>query len=255
MRVSLIQMNSNGSFKENKTKSFEFLKKALLDKPDLICLSELFLAWGSCFDDIKLTEEDIIDYKCFAKENNVNIILGSIPILEEKSKKVTNTSFVINRSGNIIGKYDKKYMYVYDGDDFKVDESCDTLKGNDLGLFLIDNIKIGIGICFDLRFPEYFRELIKGGAEVIFLPSHFRKNTGNIAWSILPEARAIENQVYFCACNQTGDGIIGNTKVISYDGTVLGCLSDEDDVLTVDLDLNKQRKYRKEFPVLKQMEL
>lgn len=253
MKISLIQINSNSTFKENKSKSFKFLDEALIYNPDIICLSELFLSWGSEFDDIKLSIDDLKQYKEFAKKNKVNIVLGSIPLKDNESSKVTNTSFIIDRKGNIVGKYDKKYMYTYDGDNFKVDETIDTIPGHDTGIFEIDGVKIGIGICFDLRFPEYFRELIKNGAEIIFLPSHFRNNTGSIAWNVLPEARAIENQVYFCACNQTGDGLIGNSKVISYDGTVINSLDNKEDILNVELNLEELRKYRNTFPVLKQM--
>lgn len=254
MRISLIQGNYNKTFVENKNKAFDLLNKSLKNKPDIICLSELFLAWGSEFDKIKLRIEDVKEYQEFAKNNKVNIILGSIPLKDNVSDKVTNTCFVINREGNIIGKYNKKYMYIYNGDDFKVDEKEDTIPGNEFGIFEFDGIKVGVGICFDLRFPEYFRTLTSYGAEIIFLPSHFRKNTGKIAWNILPEARAIENQVYFCACNQTGEGLIGNSKIISYDGTIINSLNEEEDILTVEIDLEKQREFRKTFPVLEQME-
>jgi predicted amidohydrolase len=127
------------------------------------------------------------------------------------------------------------------------------LLGDELGLFEIDGVKIGIGICFDLRYPEYFRELTRNGAKIIFLPAHFRKNTGSMAWKVLPEARAIENQVYFCACNQTGKGLIGNSKIISYDGSIVKSLEDEEDILTAEIDLDSQNEYRQKFPILKQI--
>ena len=112
---------------------------------------------------------------------------------------------------------------------------------------------MGVGICFDLRYPEYFRELVKAGVEIIFLPSHFRKATGELAWNILSRARAIENQVYFCACNQTGEGNCGNTQIISYDGKILSNIEDDEGIITYDINFEDQRKYRKEFPVLEQM--
>jgi predicted amidohydrolase len=127
MKISLIQMNSNDVLNKNKEKSFDFLNKAISYRPDVIVFSELFLAWGEEFENIKLSIEDIKDYRDFAKKYNVNIILGSIPLKYNNTNKVTNTSFVIDRSGNIVGKYDKKYMYIYDGDDFKVDETVDTI--------------------------------------------------------------------------------------------------------------------------------
>ena len=144
-------------------------------------------------------------------------------------------------------------MYVVNRQDYKLDEREDTIPGEKLGIVELDNIKIGIGICFDLRFPEYFRALTKNGAKIIFLPAHFVEKTGSIAWNILTKARAIENQIYFCACNQTGNGVCGNSKVIDYEGNIVKELGKEEGILTVELDLDKQEKYRRELPVLNQM--
>ena len=253
MRVSLIQTESNGTKQENEKKVFNQLEEAVLDKPDIICLSELFLSWGKDFNDGKVNLEEIEKYQDFAKTNNVNIILGSVALESKDSNKTTNTSFVINRNGNIVGRYDKIHMYKVNKPDLKLDEKDDTIPGKDLGVFELDSVKIGVGICFDLRFPEYFRELIKRGVEIIFLPSHFNKNTGAIAWDTLTKARAIENQVYFCAVNQTGEKLCANTKVISYDGEILKSLGDEEGILTIDLDLEEQKRYRSEIPVLEQI--
>ena len=249
MKVSLIQTESNGTKQENEKKIFEQLKEAIKEKPDIICLSELFLSWGKDFYGGIVKQDEIKKYQTFAKDNNVNLILGSVALESNVDNKSTNTSFVIDRNGNTVGRYDKIHLYIANKPDFKIDERDDTIPGTQLGLFELDNIKIGVGICFDLRFPEYFRELVKNGAEIIFLPSHFNKSTGNIAWEVLTKARAIENQVYFCAVNQTGNKLCANTKAISYDGEILKSLDDEEGVLTVDLDLEKQKIYRKEIPV------
>jgi nitrilase len=139
-----------------------------------------------------------------------------------------------------------------------VRESDSTIPGNSLGFFTLDNVKIGVGICFDLRYPEYFQALAKKeGVEIIFLPSNFRKKTGIIAWENLTRARAIENQVYFCACDQTGEEGIkercGNTRIISYDGSIIENIDSEEGMISANLDLEALRKFRKEFPVLKQI--
>ena len=253
MRVTLIQMESNGTKIENEKKAFTFLHKAVLEKTDIICLSELFLSWGKNFEEGKVTLEEIEKYQEFAKKHNVNILLGSVALKAENSNKNTNTCFSINRKGEIVGRYDKKYMYQYNQSGNSFNEGDETIPGKEFGLVELDDVKIGIGICFDLRFPEYFRELIKRGAQIIFLPAHFNKSTGSVAWDILTRARAIENQVYFCACNQTGEKLCANTKVISYNGEVIKSLNHEEGLLTVDLDLVAQEEYRKALPVLEQM--
>ena len=148
-------------------------------------------------------------------------------------------------------------MYELETDDLRYSESADTQAGGGIGLFELDGIKIGVGICVDLRFPEYFRELVKRGAEVIFLPANFRKLTGQVAWDILTKARAIENQIYFCACDQPGGTGVhercGNSRVVSFDGNIISEIGSQEGIISADLDLESQRKYRKEFPVLKQI--
>lgn len=259
MKVSLIQMDSRDDKEKNFYKALKFAEKALSDAPDVICFSEMFLYWGA--EKVKECEElnsKYISAFCdFAKTNNVNVILGSVALKTNKKGKVTNTTLVIDRKGKIIHKYDKIYMYDVERKDMVVRESDSTIPGNKLGLFTIDNVKMGVGICVDVRYPEYFQALAKKGAEIIFLPSSFRKKTGLLAWEHLTRARAIENQVYFCACDQTGESGVkercGNTRIISYEGTLLKNIEKKEGVISADLDLDALRKFRTEFPVLKQI--
>lgn len=258
MKVALIQMDSKDNKRENIEKAIKFMDEAVKKDSDIICLSEKFLYWGKDRGAESIDSDIISNFKEYAKKNNVNIILGSLALKVESSDNITNTTLVINRKGEIIHRYDKIYMYTVDKDDLKIDEGKDTIKGNKLGLVEIDGVKIGIGICFDIRYPEYFKTLALNGAEVIFLPANFRKATGKLAWDILTRARAIENQVYFCACDQTG-GIAekercGNTQIISYDGTILANIEKEEGIIVEDLDIESLRTFRKEFPVLKQIE-
>lgn len=258
MRVSLIQMNSKDNKQENIEKAIKFMDEAVNQNADIICLSEKFLYWGIGRSAESINSIVIEKFKEYAKKKNVNIILGSIALKYENTENITNTCFVINRNGEIIHKYDKIYMYTVNRPDLKIDEGHDTVKGNKLGIVEIDGVKIGIGICFDLRYPEYFKTLAINGAEVMFLPSSFRKTTGAVAWEILTRARAIENQAYFCACNQIG-GIAekercGNTQIISYDGNIISNIDNGEGIIMADLDIEKLRKFRKEFPILKQIE-
>lgn len=253
MKVSLIQMESIGTKQQNMQKALNLLLQATKESPDIICLSELFLYWGRDYENGIVELKELKPFQNFAKVNNVNIVLGSVALKQKNTTKTTNTAFVINRKGEIVLRYDKKYMYAVNRPDFKFDESDEVIKGNSLGIVTLDNVKVGIGICFDLRFPEYFRNLTKNGAEVIFLPAHFNLKTGSTAWDILTKARAIENQVYFCACNQTGSKVMGNTRIISFDGSIINSLDKEEGIVTAELDFGKQKSFREEFPVLKQM--
>lgn len=123
MKVTLIQMDSNGTRKENEEKALKFMKQADNEQTDIICLSESFVYWGEQYNQRRCTLNDITKYQDFAKENNVNIVLGSVNLIDENSDKTTNTCFVINRDGNIVHRYDKKYMYKVNRKDLIVDET------------------------------------------------------------------------------------------------------------------------------------
>lgn len=257
MKVALVQMNSQDNKQENIIKAFKFMDDAVSQGATIICLSEKFMYWGPDRTGEDIDSIKINNFRDYAKRNNVNIILGSIALKVKNSNNITNTCLVIDRNGNIVHRYDKIYMYTVDKPNLKIDEASDTVAGSSLGLVELDGVKIGIGICFDLRYPEYFKALSTSGAEVMFLPSSFRKATGALAWDVLSKARAIENQVYFCACNQTG-GIAekercGNTQIISYDGSVISNIESDEGIIVCDLDIGKLRTFRKEFPVLKQI--
>lgn len=260
MKIALIQINSGDDKKINFEKAKKYVLDSIKKDVDIVCLSERFLYWG----DSKLEEAEkdinskyIKEFQQIAKDGKVNIILGSVSIEAELKNKSTNSCLIIDRKGDIIHRYDKLYMFNVMKDDVVVKESDSTISGNSIGLFEIDEIKMGVGICYDLRYPEYFQELVKNGAEIIFLPANFRKVTGKIAWDILTKARAIENQVYFCACGQTGETGVkercGNSRIISYDGEIISDLKNEEGIVIADVNLNELRKFREEFPVLKQI--
>jgi nitrilase len=246
-------MDSRSDKKANIDTSLKLMKECLKDNPDIICLPEKFLFWGTRLEIETPSSPAIEIFKDFAKENSVNVILGSVELDCGEKNRVTNTSFVIDRAGDIIYRYDKIYMYTVHRKDLVINEEKRTKRGGKLGILELEGVKIGIGICFDLRFPEYFRKLAEQGAEIIFLPSSFRKTTGQIAWNFLPNARAIENQAYFCACNQTGDEGLkarcGNSKIISYSGEIIVSLAEEEGYISADLDIDALREYKKEMPV------
>lgn len=258
MRVFLIQIDSSDDKEVNFRKAQEYILEAATQKPEIICLSEDFLYRGD--DKVekaeKLSSKYINAFKNLAKTQKINLILGSIALTTE-TEKTTNSSLVINKQGEIIHRYDKIYMYDVERDDFTYKESDAVKLGSKIGFFKLEGVKMGVGICVDLRYPEYFRELVKLGAEIIFLPSNFRKLTGQIAWDVLTKARAIENQIYFCACGQTGGTGVkercGYSRIISFDGNIISEITQKEGVISADLDLGALRKFRKEFPVLKQI--
>lgn len=131
MKVTLVQMDSRGTREENEKKALKFMKQAVQEKADIICLSESFVYWGKEYEQRCCTLQDIDKYQSFAKENEVNLILGSVNLLDESSGKTTNTCFVINRQGSIVHRYDKKYMYQVKKENLVVDERQRTIPRKD----------------------------------------------------------------------------------------------------------------------------
>ena len=132
LKVSLVQMDSTENRDENEEKAIMFLTQAMKENPDIICLSEKFLAWGKDRKNGIITIDELEKYLKFAKENNVNLILGSVALKSNVENKTTNTSFVINRNGEIVKRYDKKYMYKVNRKDKQIDEFERTIQGNEI---------------------------------------------------------------------------------------------------------------------------
>ena len=261
MKISLLQIDSGDDKDANFRKTQKYIIEAAEQKADIICLSEIFLYQGDNEEKRveKLSSHYVVAFQELAKTQKINLILGSILLIDESAHKPTNTCLIINRKGEIVYRYDKKYMYDVERDDLTYRESDVIQPGSKIGFFELDNIKMGVGICVDLRYPEYFRELAKKGAEIVFLPSNFRKVTGQLAWDVLTKARAIENQIYFCACGQTGGTgakeRCGNSRILSFDGNIISEIGEDEGIVTADIDLESLREFRKEFPVLKQIEI
>ena len=146
-------------------------------------------------------------YECkkFAKKYNKIIHIGSLLLKKKKSSKLINRSFIIGGDGKIKKFYDKINLFdanISKGE--KYNESDYFEKGQKLSIVRLMNIKIGMLICYDLRFPNLFRSLSKKGVKIIFVPAAFTVATGKAHWETLIRARAIENRVFILATGQCG---------------------------------------------------
>lgn len=263
MKICLIQMSAGTDIADNFSRAMKILNDAMRSNPDVVCFPENFLFSGSDKANGIMTEKssEIIAFQTYAREHNVNLILGSVKLKTADPRRITNTCFVVNRKGQIVHRYDKIFMYDFHKNGISVLESASTIAGENLGLFELDGIKMGVGICVDFRFAPYFTKLAQSGAKIIFLPSAMRKLTGATAWEVLPRARAIENMVYFCACSQTknlggskaGDAC-GESAIISYNGEVLVKMNEDEGFCEAEVDFEKLDSFRKEILMVNQFE-
>jgi len=195
--------------------------------------------------------------KEIAKTNSVYILIGSLPI--KIKNKIANRSFLISPIGKTLYKYDKIHMFdvnLPNGENYK--ESATYTAGSKAVIAKIKLeriIKIGMTICYDLRFPILFQDLAKNGAEIITVPSAFSNNTGKLHWHTLLRARAIETGCFIVAPAQTGihpsgRKTYGHSLIVSPWGEVIADANKEQGFINAKIDLNLVREARLAIPNL-----
>ncbi|NBV84108.1 carbon-nitrogen hydrolase family protein, partial [bacterium] len=191
-----------------------------------------------------------------AKNYNVTILLGSIIQTIEGHDKVFNTSILINDDGGVTAQYSKIHLFDVDVDHKQFRESDTFERGTQPVIAMVDDVAVGLSICYDLRFPELFRYYSAHGVKIACIPSSFTRPTGQAHWETLVRARAIENLMFVIAPNQVGVGsggvpTYGNSLIVDPWGHVLARGNDQsEDVLVADLDLYGQQVLRNQFPCL-----
>ena len=262
LKISQIQFEAKPTPQENCDQLEIFYNKALKFKPDLICTPE-------CSNIITNNKKHLFHFanyqnncpilimsKNFAKKNKVHINIGSLLLKKKNQKRLVNRSFVIDQRGKIKSYYDKIHMFDVNIDKKEMHkESRSFQPGKKISLTVIKNIKFGLTICYDLRFPKLFRELAKKGAEVILSPAAFTVPTGKDHWEILTRARAIENSVFLIATNMCGTHhtnrqTYGHSVLVSPWGKLLKKGSKKPVILNTKINLNDVMKSRKRIPSL-----
>ena len=257
-RVSCIQLCSSDCIKSNLERSERLIKKAISQKANLIITPEVSSKFS--LNKKKLLEvattmnndSYLLGIKKLAKKYKKWILIGSLII--KNKKKLLNRSVLINDKGNIETFYDKIHMY-----DAKLSKSekyfeSKTFKaGKNIKVVKLPWGKLGLSICYDLRFPNMYRKMSKKGAIFLSIPSAFTETTGKRHWHTLLKARAIENFSYVFAPGQAGKHCngrktYGHSMIVSPDGKILKELGKREGVITVAIDPTKPLKLRKTIP-------
>jgi predicted amidohydrolase len=261
-RVSCIQLKSNNNILHNLKKTEQLISKAVKQKSDFILtpeVSSLFsLEKKRLLRICKSMEEDIylIGIKKLAKKYKKWILIGSL-ITKVSKKKLANRSVLIDKTGKIRTYYDKIHMYdVVLSNKEKYFESKTFSPGKKIKTYNLPWGKLGLSICYDLRFPNIYRKLSKSGCDYISIPSAFTETTGKRHWHSLLKARAIENFCYIFAPAQggthyNGRKTFGHSMVVSPDGKILKELKKSEGVITVLINPTLPKKLRSIIPSLK----
>jgi len=261
IKVACVQMRSGTDVTENIAAASALIRRAAAGGADLIATPEMTtllerkqgVVWEKSTEEA--ADTGLKAFQALAKELGVTLLVGSMAIRAEGGK-CANRSFLIGPDGAVVTRYDKIHMFdvqLNAGNIYR--ESDSYAAGGQAVVATLPNVKLGLTICYDVRFPELFRQLAIAGAQVIAVPAAFTKITGEAHWHILLRARAIETGCFVIAPAQGGkhqDGreTFGHSLIIDPWGEVLAEGGVEPGVIAATLDLAKVDEVRGKIPSL-----
>ena len=261
-------MASGPNVKANLEEAEKLIKTAVQQDAELVVLPENFAIMGlSEMDKVAIAEtagegpiQQFLSQQ--ASKHGVWIVGGTIPLESGVAGKVYSTSLLYNDSGEVVARYDKLHLFdvLLEDSNESYNESETIESGDDIVVVDTPFGKLGMAVCYDLRFPELFRAMADVGMEMCVLPSAFTSLTGRAHWESLLRARAIENLCYMVAPDQggyhkNGRETYGDSMIVDPWGVVLNRLPHGTGVVVSEIDLEKLRKTRKNFPALQHRRL
>ncbi len=267
-RVALVQMNATGDADGNRARVRDLIRQAVDGGAGFIATPEVtnLIAPNrdALFSTIVSEAEDpcLAAIRELASEQDVTILIGSLALKAEgERERAINRSFLIGPDGKIQARYDKIHMFEADlGEQGKFREAASYKPGSKAVLADMSWAKLGMTVCYDLRFPSLYRVLAQAGADILTVPSAFTAPTGRAHWHTLLKARAIENGCFVLAPAQWGrhHGMdetslresYGHSLIIDPWGTVLADAGEGEGVVFADLDMDLIGKARQRVPSL-----
>jgi deaminated glutathione amidase len=261
VRVAAVQLNSNGDKARNLTAAERLVRAAAADGAEFIALPEKWnlLASGEemAAGAEPLDGPSLAAARSWARELGIHLLAGSIAERgeDEASGRAFNTSVLIGPDGDDLASYRKIHMFDVEAGGVAYRESEHEQPGEEIVSAAIDEVELGLTVCYDLRFPELYRILAVRGARLLAVPSAFTAATGRDHWQVLLRARAIENQVFVIAPNQFGEApphysSYGHSAIVDPWGVELAVAPDEECFIAAELDLAAQERTREQLPSL-----
>jgi len=260
-QVAAVQMASGPNVNSNLIEASRLINDAVSKGAELVVLPENFAFLGHKDSDIlTIAEVDgkgpIQDFLVKqAKSHGIWIVGGTVPITGGDAQHVRSACMVFNSSGERVARYDKIHLFDVhiNASNESYKESETTEAGDEVVVIDTPFGKMGIAICYDLRFPELFRHMLDAGMEFIVMPSAFTAITGKAHWEVLTRARAIENLCYVIAADQGGFHVSGrethgNSMIVDPWGHVLSRIQNGSGAIVSELDNIQVGKIRKTFP-------
>ena len=265
MKIAALQMVSTPSIERNLATARRLVAEASGAGAELVALPEYFCFMGATDRDKLAIAEAAGDGPIqqalseLARDHGVWIIGGTLPIRCDVPELALNASCVYAPDGSLAARYDKMHLFRYDNGREQYDEGRVLRAGSEPVAFDAGALRVGLSICYDLRFPELYRALTfaagRRPCDLLAVPAAFTYTTGSAHWELLLRARAVENQCYVIAAAQggrheNGRRTWGHSMVIDPWGEVLGVLAEGEGVVLADVDAERIASVRSQLPAL-----
>ncbi len=261
-RIAAIQMCSSENSDENLQVAYRLIGEAAEQGAKLIALPEMFPLITDKNDLRLRTHESVGQGKIqdflahTAQHYGVWLVGGTVPILNQQGNKVRAACLVYNELGICVARYDKIHLFDVVLSETEYYRESDTVEAGENSVVVETPLgRLGLAVCYDVRFPELFNELFKKGAEIIVLPSAFTVRTGEAHWHILTRARAIDTFCYVVAPAQSGTHAsgrrtYGHSVIINPWGTITAeCKAEKSGVVCADINLEEIVRIRRAIPI------
>ena len=258
-KLALCQLKGSYDKEESRQTVRRYVTEAASNGSDVIALPEM---WDCPYSNDYFREyaetadgETVKFMSDLAAELGVYLIGGSISEIDDD--KVYNTAFCFDREGRMIGRHRKTHLFDIDVEGGIRFMESDTLTAGDSATVIDTEFgKIGVAICYDVRFPELFRRMTLDGARMVILPAAFNMTTGPAHWDITMRARALDNQIFFAANSPARDeeGIYvayGNSCIVSPWGDFIAHADEKECIIYADIDFDYEDSIRDQLPLLK----
>lgn len=258
LTVALCQMNSGAEVAANLATAHQQITDAAAAGAQLVCLPELFTCMSSTPAPKHAAAQPAMvtlvrDFlTAAAQQHQIHLAAGSFGV-RVRGGKIRNRSLLIGPDGTELGRYDKMHLFQFNGPDYSYDETVDYVAGKKVVCCATALGRVGLSICYDLRFPELYRRMHQ--PDVVLVPAAFTRQTGRAHWELLLRSRAVENQCFVlgtaqCGTHPTGLRSWGHSLLVDPWGKVLSRLGEQPEVLLAQLDLRELAAVRQRLPAL-----